>query len=202
VKSAIAKLVSIGSAELSDTPLPGNLPPGITQLLNHRNGWMNFYNALHIFPYSDVGFSLTHYNANEHWKQTWKGLLPEGIVFFAHDIFGFPFAELDNRIFTMDAETGQLEFIAHSMEQWATLILADDKVLTGWPLAEAWQKKHGPLPAGKRLAPKIPFVAGGAFELNNLYAADTIELMKFRGELAQQIKNLPDGAKIKFNITD
>jgi len=46
----------------------------------------------------------------------------------------------------------------------------------------------------------MPFVAGGEFVLDSLYLVDIIEGMRFRADIANQIKDLPDGAQIKFDV--
>jgi hypothetical protein len=82
------------------------------------------------------------------------------------------------------------------------LILDDYEVLTGYPLAAEWQALNGRLPARQRLVPKVPFVAGGEFEIGNLYALDSVEGMCLRASLAVQIRDLPDGAKFRFTVRD
>lgn len=62
--------------------------------------------------------------------------------------------------------------------------------------------RHGVLVEGQRLVPKLPFVAGGEFEVDNLYAADAVEGMRARGNLAVQIRDLPDGAQISYRIVE
>jgi hypothetical protein len=47
---------------------------------------------------------------------------------------------------------------------------------------------------------KVPFVLGGEFVLDNLYLAVAVEGMRFRADIASQIKELPDGAQIRLNI--
>ena len=88
----------------------------------------------------------------------------------------------------------------NSLEEWAEKILDDYNFHTGYQLASDWQKKHGPLPIGKRLAPKRAFVLGGDFHVDNLYAADSFDIMSYRGMLAQKIKDLPDGTTIKVSV--
>jgi hypothetical protein len=43
---------------------------------------------------------------------------------------------------------------------------------------------------------------GGEFAVENLYAADALELMRFRGLLARQIRDLPDGAHVTLKVTE
>ena len=75
-------------------------------------------------------------------------------------------------------------------------------MMTGYPLAHEWQAAQGRIPAGMRLLPKQPFVLEGDYTLANLYLTDAVEGMKLRGELALQLRDLPDGARVRFEIVD
>jgi len=44
-------------------------------------------------------------------------------------------------------------------------------------------------------------VLGGGYTLENLHAAEQEELMRFRGSLATQIRDLPDGQRVRLKIT-
>jgi hypothetical protein len=50
--------------------------------------------------------------------------------------------------------------------------------------------------------PKIPFVLGGKYSLDNLYALAAVSGMKTRGNIARQIKDLPDGSRVEFRIIE
>jgi hypothetical protein len=105
---------------------------------------------------------------------------------------------VDGVVCSFDPETGERKTLANDLSGWAAAVLQDYETLTAHPLAHTWQKANGPLPAGKRLLPKIPFVIGGAFALENLYAADVVKGMQFRGEVAVQLRDLPDGTEVEF----
>jgi hypothetical protein len=90
--------------------------------------------------------------------------------------------------------------MATNFEDWAKHILEKYNYLTGFGLAHEWQTRNGIIPVGQRLLPKVPFVLGGKFTIDNLYLLDSVSGMRLRGDLAQQIKNSPDGTKIKFKI--
>lgn len=92
--------------------------------------------------------------------------------------------------------------MATDLDGWAAQILDDYEVLRGYPLAEEWQRRHGPPAQGHRLVPKIPFFGGGAFEAGNLYAIDAVKGMRARGSVAVRIRDLPDGATIRFKVVD
>ncbi|MCT8342872.1 MULTISPECIES: hypothetical protein [Photorhabdus] len=80
--------------------------------------------------------------------------------------------------------------------------MEDYEVLTGYYLAHSWQKINGPIQSGYRLIPKVPFVAGGEYKLENLYLARSFEAMRIRANFALQIRNISDGESIKIGITD
>jgi hypothetical protein len=69
-------------------------------------------------------------------------------------------------------------------------------------LAHEWQQQNGPLPPGIRLVPKIPFVLGGEYRVDNLYAADCWRAMRCYGHIATQIHDLPEGAGVSFEPID
>jgi hypothetical protein len=72
--------------------------------------------------------------------------------------------------------------------------------LLGYPVAHEWQRASGALAPGRRLAPRTPFVLGGTFDVANLYSASQVELMRFRGHLATQLRDLPDGATVTLKV--
>jgi len=181
--------------------LAGSLAEGLLKMLTQCNGFYALESALHVFPShsSQQEIGLVDWNKNSLWRDDYKGLA-DGCLFFAEDIFGGQFCIKDNEIYTFDPETGALDYLADDIEGWAQAIISDYEVLTGYSLAYQWQEQNGQLPAKKRLLPKMPFVAGGEFVLDNLYLADVVEGMRFRADIANQIKDLPDGAMIKFDV--
>lgn len=52
-----------------------------------------------------------------------------------------------------------------------------------------------------RLVPKTPFVLGGGYNLDNLYALEASESMRYRGSIATQLRDLPDGAAVQLRVT-
>jgi hypothetical protein len=210
--SALEQLLQISSAPLIEGPIADGLPilepfgalgGELYSLLSHRNGFYAFESALHVFPsgQADGVVDLTAWNAEATWRIEY-GDLAKGCLFFAEDAFGFQFCLARDEVCSFDPETGRIEPMARSLEEWSAKLLVDFRVLTGQPLAHEWQVAHGPLAAGMRLAPRTPFVLGGDFVVENLHAANQVELMRFRGHLASQIKDLPDGAQVKLTVTD
>lgn len=73
---------------------------------------------------------------------------------------------------------------------------------TGYPFAHEWQSRYGVLAENTRLTPKIPFVLGGEFSIDNLYMLDSVKSMRLRADLALQLLNLPDGASVRYKIVE
>ena len=201
--SSASSSLNMNAPTLSDElgVLAGLLADDLLGMLNKQNGFYALESALHVFPshsnQQEIG--LDEWNSDALWRNEYQGMA-EGCLFFAEDIFGGQFCIKENKIYTFDPETGTLNHLADEIEGWAKAIITDYEVLTGYPLAHQWQENHGQLPANKRLLPKIPFVAGGEIAFDNLYLNDAIDGMKFRADIANQIKDLPDGAQIQFNV--
>lgn len=174
----------------------------LAEILNARNGFFAFEGALRFFPSRSVpvSYGMIEWNGQDLWRFEYNDLT-QGCLFFAEDIFGGQFAVVNEKICTFDSETGQIVEVAADFDRWAALILADYEVLTGYQLAREWQVKHGKLAGRDRLVPKTPFVLGGDFALPNLVAIDAVKGMRARGNLARQIRDLPDGAKIRYEVT-
>lgn len=176
----------VGASELCD-------------LLSVKNGFYGFEAALLVRPigHSGVPLGIREWNVPGLWKCEYGGSLDDALC-FAEDVFGVQFALSREGIVAIDPETGQLEQLASTLEEWAGAILTDCNYRTGYPLAHDWQRQNGPLTPGHRLLPKIPFVTGGEFVLENLYSAVDVEGMRFRGSVARQIHDVPDGGYVVF----
>lgn len=207
-----AKLLSISSNPICESKpsfsqeiniLLGSLSQDLYEILTVKNGFYAFESALHIFPASFVcqEMDLAKWNSLELWRNNY-GSSTEGYLFFAEDIFGNQFLIFNEKIYTFEPETGEIEEVSESFEEWAKCVLDNYNFLTGFQLAHEWQTSNGVIPVGKRLIPKIPFVLGGKYTVDNLYLLDAVTGMNLRADLAKQIINLKDGEKIKFHITD
>ena len=207
----LARILAVASGQLlRQTMVPIYVPgaPSLARELNDllaaRNGFYAFESALHMFPSgpSSAGtMTLERWNSDELWRNSY-GDLANGFFFLAEDVFGGQFAVKGDRIWTFDPETAQTKPMASSLEAWARALLDDYEVLTGYPIAREWQALHGPLKEATRLMPKTPFVLGGGYTIANLAAVDAVQAMRLRGDMATQIRDLPEGAAIRLKIVD
>jgi hypothetical protein len=205
----IEKLLSIGSEPLA--PRPSIFPEFIREyalgselfgMLEQKNGFYAFESALHVFPLtSDPAAGLEAWNAGSLWRNEYQDLT-EGLLFFAEDILQdqFCLSQKQSGVHRFQAETGQAIFMSKTVEEWAGVILSNYRTETGWPFVHEWQERNGVLPLGKRLMPKTPFFLGGEYKIENLWAGNPLEGMRFKADLAMQTRQLPEGAKVKLNI--
>jgi len=206
----LSKLAEIGSKGILTEPLFsedaglkewGSNGAELLEWLKQKNGFYAFESALHVFPIGakDGVMDLETWNRPDAWRGTYAGLA-DGYLFFGEDIFGNQFCLKRDGIGSFDAETGAVTHLADNLSGWAKLILSDFELHTGQRLAHAWQSQNRPLKPGERLVPKTPFVTGGEYAIQNLAAIEASRGMTFRGDLAVQIRDLPDGTQIRYSV--
>ena len=64
------------------------------------------------------------------------------------------------------------------------------------------QEHLGPLSEGRKYCLVTPGVLGGEYAISNIKTAPLVELVRISGDLASQIKDLPDGAQIQLKVVD
>lgn len=210
---AIQKLLSISSEEIAKRIVdPEEVYPPLQRwnvlgreladLLLLRNGFWAYESCLLVRPLTSAmpPRGLTDWNNQALWKGAYA-LDLSSVLFFAEDVFGEQHCLHNDLVRTFDPETGELENLATSLEEWASVMLDDYEYRTGYPLGHEWQTSRQPLEPGKRLLPRVPFVLGGKFELENLYMVDEIEGMRARACVANQIRDVPDGGKIVIELS-
>jgi hypothetical protein len=207
---ALQKLLEIGGAPfLSKDAHPtvaaldrfGEIGASINEVLRQKKGFFCFESALRFFPSVTVeaSWGITDWNEHDRWKVDFHGLADD-IFCFAEELFGRQFVIFGGKVATFEPETGDLKIAASSIEQWASTILLDYDYMTGYRLAHEWQLEYGPLHPRHRLMAKRPFALGGEYSTANLASLDSLQIMKTLGNLAYQIHDLPDGAKIEFKV--
>jgi hypothetical protein len=179
---------------MPDILRPFRLGAGLFRMLESKNGFYAFQQALHVFPLESGAtgaMTLEAWNSPSLWRSAYPGHC-KGLLFFAQDITGnqFCLSRRQGDVHHFAAETAELAPVADSLESWADLILADFRTQIGWELAIEWQASHGPLPPGQRLQPKIPLILGGELSLENMQSSDAVKAMQFNGGLVAQTKGL------------
>ena len=134
---------------------------------------------------------------NSAWS--WIGLDARDVV--ASNAFGNVIVHAaDGAYWRICPEELSCERIAANEAEYQEL-LGDDEFVADWEmneLVELARETLGPLAPGQCYCLKIPAVLGGSYTAINLGVNSRIEVIGFSGDVAEQIKDLPDGAKVEF----
>jgi hypothetical protein len=124
---ALGKLIEIGGAPFVRGSKPvgdavsrvGDIGASIAEVLARKNGFFCFESALRFFPSSTAESSLgiSEWNSVDLWKGDYRSVA-DNIYCFAEEIFGRQFVVHDRKIAVFESETGSLEVVASSLEEW------------------------------------------------------------------------------------
>jgi hypothetical protein len=156
--------------------------------------------AVRVF--GDVGEKLPSraaWNDPIGWKREFGAILPAGEI-FAESFLGDQYVVVEELVSRWDPETGEAEPTGLSLSAWIERVRSDAADQQPVWLLEAWEQANGGLPVTHHLAPKVPFVLGGEFEVDNLCSVDAASDLAWRAQLALQIRDLPDGAEVKLHV--
>ncbi len=133
----------------------------------------------------------------------WVGIQPAEVV-GENDFGNLMIKDAHGRYWRLTPEDLSCVVVAHTRAELDRLSV-DQDFLRDWymhPLVEQAREKYGPLPEGRKYCLKIPAILGGEYGGNNLATISLAELIRASGHIAQQIKDLPAGAKVQLRVTD
>ena len=137
----------------------------------------------------------------ESWNFT--GLKPCAIIEINR--FGNLLVEaIDGSYWRICPEELSCETIASSSDEFRRL-RSSTEFQTDWemqPLVELANAVLGPPPTGRCFCLKIPAVLGGAYDASNLGTITVSELLSVSGDIASQIKDLPNGTEVELEVVD
>ncbi|MEM7258121.1 MAG: T6SS immunity protein Tdi1 domain-containing protein [Pseudomonadota bacterium] len=131
----------------------------------------------------------------------WTGLKPLSIV-RDNDFGNLIVEDTSGCYWRICPEDLYCETIAHNRQALDSLF-NDNDFLIDWHMQRMVEEAFNQLGALKRAHKyhlAIPGVLGGEYHASNYRIVPLIEQIRFAGDVAQQIHNLPDGAKINLNV--
>jgi hypothetical protein len=169
-------------------------------VIDSKNGGFFYGQSLHIYGYSQIHAYHDMESINLLLQKEY-GDITNGLVSFAQDLFGnqFCFDTAGNNIVFLDVETGGKDVIARDFSSWVDALQERLHYFTGINVLEEWVL-NDQLKFDQRLCPKVPFVMGGEFKVNNLYASSFPNSIRAYANIARQVYNLPEGTPVKLNI--
>lgn len=132
----------------------------------------------------------------------WVGMEPVEVV-GENDFGNLMIKDKDGKYWRLCPEDLSCNVVAQNRKELDALSHSQE-FLHDWymkALVEQAQTLLGPLTEGRKYCLKIPGIVGGEYGGSNLASVSLVELVRFSGDVAKQIKDLPNGAKVKFEIT-
>jgi hypothetical protein len=133
----------------------------------------------------------------------WKGVRPRAVIM--QNAFGnVIFTDDEGQYWRICPEDLSCNVIAVDSEGFERVQESENFVID-WEmqgLVEQAIAAIGTLTAQRCYCLKIPGVLGGAYAIHNIGTIDRVALIAASGHIAEQIKDLPDGTKIRIKITD
>jgi hypothetical protein len=196
------RITYVGPA-FDDAALMTELPSPLAALLVEENGTIAFGGGLHI-----RGACLTP--AWHSLRAAWKGqesvmsrypAVLAGDVPFAQDALGDQFLLRDNTVLRLSGETGELLSIADSLEHFLVEVGRDPVGFLSLEPLILFERSGGQLAPGQLLNVYPPFCTRheGEYSYRSILAADRLA---FLASLAAQVRSMPDGTPVRFEITD
>ena len=131
----------------------------------------------------------------------WTGIEPQEVV-GDNDFGNLIVKDVQGRYWRISPEDCHCRVVAHDRAELDGLS-TDQDFLRDWymsALADQAYVKLGVLPDGHRYCLRIPGVLGGEYGGDNLTTAPLADIIRFSGDLARQIDELPDGAAIELKF--
>jgi hypothetical protein len=143
--------------------------------------------------------SIADWNDPSLWRGEFDGLA-DGPDFIAESFLGEQYRVIDGRVVRWNIETGESQRIEASWEDWLLDVRADPESEVAVWLLEEWQLRYRSIKPTEHLAPKQPFVLGGGFHAENLYAVESASNLRWHAQLARQLRDVPDGAEVRVTV--
>lgn len=133
----------------------------------------------------------------------WAGVEPEEVV-GENDFGNLMIKDTHGKYWRLCPEDLYCEIVADSREELDELS-TDQEFLEDWymqALVQQAKESLGPLSAGRKYCLVTPGALGGEYAISNIKTAPLEEMVRFSGNIALQIKDLPDGAQIQLKVVD
>ena len=135
---------------------------------------------------------------------SWIGIEPISVV-GENDFGNLMIEDSAGRYWRLCPEDVYCEVVATTREELDKLS-SNQEFLNDWymeSLVDQAKENLGPLDEGYKYHLVIPGALGGAYDISNIAKAPLLELIRFSGDIARQIKDLPDGAtNIELKVVD
>jgi hypothetical protein len=199
----LTHLTFVGPAIDDDRTL-ARLPPGLAGLLRQLNGFVQFGGGLHVrgaCRRPDWHSLRTAWDGDDALHRLYPDVRRTDVP-FAEDCLGDQFLLRDGVDRKLAGETGELESLDVDLTGFLEQAQADPVEYLGLGPLTQFQQEGGTLEPGQLLSAFPPYCAEQSADGVSLRAIPALERRRFLADLAAQIRDLPEGATIRFEVTD
>ena len=187
---------------IDDTALLDRLPVGLSEMLQRENGFIRFDGGLHV---RGACREPTWHSLRAAWEgpHSFAALYPgvePGDVPFAEDALGDQFLLRGDSVLRLTAGLGDLEDLGVSLPGFFARAEDDPVEFLGLHPLLRFQSEGGRLLPGMLLAAYPPFWTMEAEEGVDLRAVPNEELRSMQADIARQVRDLPEGTAIRFDV--
>lgn len=185
------------------------LGPSGAQLTPHRrllelvNGGLFHDHALHLFGacQGPPWHALPAWNAPTTWRDTY-GEAAAGLVFFAEDAFGDQFAYRGEHaeVVIFEAEVGRVVPFAPHFVAWLEEMVERPAAILPFEVLAGQRAEGRHHQAGTHLFAWPPLSTVESRTGVSVGHVDALEAMRFRGQLARQVRDLPAGTQVRIDL--
>ncbi len=133
----------------------------------------------------------------------WTGVDPVEIV-AENEFANYILKDSSGKFWRLCPEDIYCEVIAQNTDEYNRLT-KDEEFALDWfmvSMVEEAVRNLGPLLKDHKYYMVMPGPLGGEYGGSNVRTVPVREIIKFSGDLGLQVKDLPDGAELKFNVIE
>lgn len=182
---------------IDDVEILSKLPSELTTLLSEVDGFILHRGAVH---FRGACLKPGWHSLRDAWQGPnafhvlYDEVRPSDIP-FAQDQLGDQFLLRDGVVLRLSAETGDVERLAASLEDFLGKVNSDIEGFLNVGLQHVMEP-------GQLLHAYPPFCFQEAARGVSLKPVPAMEVILFHADLAKQIRDVPDGGKVKFELSD
>jgi hypothetical protein len=183
--------------KIDDSEILRGLPLALARILSEVNGFILHEGALHL---RGASLEPAWHSIRAAWRgpqafcNLYDNILPSDVP-FAQDQIGDQFLIRDDRVIRLFAETGEIEALTASIDDFFSRLTEDIEKFLNVGLSHTIQP-------GQLLLAYPPFVCRESESGVSLKPVRADEVILFHADLARQIRNVPDGGQIRFKVTE
>src|SRR5690348_3725097 len=182
---------------IDDVEILRELPPELAGILTEINGFILHDGALHV---RGASLAPEWHSLRAPWREPepFSALYPTvqpADIPFAQDQVGDQFLLRHGHVLRLSAETGDVEPVANSVDDFLTRVSEDIEGFLNVGLCHTMKP-------GQLLLAYPPFLFRESGAATSLRSSPASEVIRFHGDLARQIRDLPDGSQVQVKLTE